>query len=108
MCAKGGDKSYLTRHSVSIYDFSAHMELLSGRIWISGQTFLLLLTIGKGNDEDDIIAALEHPDRVSSVGLRLTGPQLEKMATVMQEPFPALKHLFLCDAYIERCPNPSL
>ena len=46
-------------------------------------------------DEDNIIAALEHPDRVSVLSLRLTGPQLKKVTTVMQEPFPALRFLGL-------------
>jgi hypothetical protein len=45
MCAKSGDKSYLPHHSVSIYEFSAHTELLSGRIWIFGQPFLFILNI---------------------------------------------------------------
>ena len=52
----------------------------------------------EGTDEDNIIAALDHPDRVSAVSLLLTGQQLRKMATVMQEPFPSLRHLFL-EAY---------
>ncbi|KAH8981525.1 hypothetical protein EDB92DRAFT_1952999 [Lactarius akahatsu] len=42
------------------------------------------------DDEDDIVAALEHPDRVSYLGLNVTGSQLDKMATVMQEPFSVL------------------
>ena len=46
-------------------------------------------------DEDNVIAALEHPDRVSVVSLRLTGPQLGKIIAVMQEPFPALRYLCL-------------
>jgi hypothetical protein len=49
----------------------------------------------KDVDEDNIIAALEHPDRVNAVSLSLTGPQLGKMVTVMQEQFPTLRHLFL-------------
>jgi hypothetical protein len=46
-------------------------------------------------NEDNIVAALdsEHLDRVCFIGLRVTGSQLEKIAAVMQEPFPALKHL---------------
>jgi hypothetical protein len=47
------------------------------------------------NDEDNVIAALDHPDRLSAVGLSLTGRQLGKIVTVMQEPFPAMKHLSL-------------
>jgi hypothetical protein len=47
-------------------------------------------------DEDDIIAALEHPNRVCSVRLHhVTGPQLGKIVTVMQEPYPALTELIL-------------
>ena len=43
--------------------------------------------------EDDIFAALEHSDRVLSIELIITGPQLEKMATVMHKPFPVLTYL---------------
>ena len=46
------------------------------------------------NDEDDVIAALEHPDRVYYLGLAVVrGSQLGKFATLMQEPFPMLKRL---------------
>jgi hypothetical protein len=40
--AEDGDKSYLRRHAVSISNFFARRELLSGRIWVSGQSFLSL------------------------------------------------------------------
>ena len=43
--------------------------------------------------EGNVIAALEHPDRVSYVRLAVTGSQLGKMVTVMQKPFPVLTHL---------------
>ncbi|KAN0128324.1 hypothetical protein V8E53_005855 [Lactarius tabidus] len=46
-------------------------------------------------NEDDVIAALGHPDRVNSVYLWLSRQQLRKIAMVMQEPFPALRHLSL-------------
>ena len=49
----------------------------------------------EGADEDSVIAALEHTDRVSAIGLWLTGSQLGKTITVMQQPFPALTHLCL-------------
>jgi hypothetical protein len=45
--------------------------------------------------EDDIIAALEHADRVRYVGVSVTSSLLEKMAAVTQEPFPILTHLWL-------------
>lgn len=44
-------------------------------------------------DEDNAIAALQHPDRVCSVTLYVSGSQSRKIATVMQEPFPVLKCL---------------
>ena len=47
------------------------------------------------NHEDDIIAALEQPDRVRSIKLPVTSHLLEMMALVMQEPFPALTTLWL-------------
>ena len=46
-------------------------------------------------DEDNIVAALEHPSRVCEVRLRGSGPSLGRIARVMQEPFPALTHLIL-------------
>lgn len=49
----------------------------------------------EGFDEANIVAALEHPDRVRSVRLSLTGPALERISMAMQEPFPALTHLVL-------------
>ena len=45
--------------------------------------------------EDDIIAALEHADRVRYVGVSVTSSLLEKMVAVTQEPFPILTHLWL-------------
>ena len=48
------------------------------------------------NDEDNIVAALEHRDRVNHVELyNITDFMLQsgKVATAMQEPFPALTHL---------------
>ena len=48
------------------------------------------------DDMANIIAALEHPDRVRKIWLsRLTCPQLEGLASKMQEPFPALTMLQL-------------
>jgi hypothetical protein len=46
------------------------------------------------SDEDNIIAALEHRDRVCEIKLgHLTGLQLEKLVPLMQESFPALTKL---------------
>ncbi|KAN0136488.1 hypothetical protein V8E53_005856 [Lactarius tabidus] len=48
-----------------------------------------------GIDDDNIVAALGHINRVCAVGLRLTSAQLRKFLTAMQEPFPELTHLIL-------------
>ncbi len=50
---------------------------------------------GIPNDVDNIIAALEHPDRIHHLDLKLLGSQLRKVVAVMQVPFPALTHLSL-------------
>jgi hypothetical protein len=46
-------------------------------------------------DVDNAIAALEHRDRVNSVRLFARGPELVKIATAMQKPFPVLTCLYL-------------
>ena len=46
-------------------------------------------------DEDDIMAALEHPDRVRYVGISVTSSLLGKMAAAIREPFLMLTHLWL-------------
>jgi hypothetical protein len=51
-------------------------------------------TVGFTPDEDNIIAALEHRDRVCEIKLeRLTRLQSEKLVPLMQESFPALTKL---------------
>ncbi|KAH9168997.1 hypothetical protein EDB89DRAFT_1546968 [Lactarius sanguifluus] len=50
-------------------------------------------------DGNDLVAALEHPDRVHHVDLSLTISQMGKVATAMQKPFPALTHLMLRSNY---------
>ena len=46
-------------------------------------------------DDGNIIAALENPSRVHRIVIHAANPLLSKLATVLQEPFPALKHLDL-------------
>ena len=66
-------------------------------------TFPLLIEdfyLNNGIGIDNIIAALEHPHRVSAITLdEVTGPMLVRTITVMQEPFPALEELFLYAPY---------
>ena len=47
------------------------------------------------DDEDNIITALKHIDRVWDIKLHVNYSELEKIATVMQEPFPVLKSLYI-------------
>jgi hypothetical protein len=47
------------------------------------------------NYEDDIVAALEHPDRVRSIKLAVTSSLLGMVVSVVQEPFLALTTLWL-------------
>ena len=47
------------------------------------------------DDDDNIIAALEHPDRVRCLNLPVTSSLLGKVATVAQESFPTLTELWL-------------
>jgi F-box-like len=50
---------------------------------------------GPGYPGDNVIAALEHPDRVREIWLFNLHPSLGRLITVMQEPFPALEKLCL-------------
>ncbi|KAI9437224.1 hypothetical protein H4582DRAFT_1958697 [Lactarius indigo] len=50
--------------------------------------------------EDNLIAALENPERVCSIELVATSSFLEKISSVMQESFPALTNLWLWSADI--------
>ena len=43
----------------------------------------------------NIIAALKHTDRIYDITLTLTRPLLEKLAPLMQKPFPVLQYLHL-------------
>jgi hypothetical protein len=46
-------------------------------------------------DEENFIVALEHPDRICEIDLDLTRPLIEKLAPLMQDPFPMLETLRL-------------
>ena len=50
------------------------------------------LTLG---DQDNIIALFELPTRLREVHITVTTPLLEKMATLMQQPFSVLEYLHL-------------
>ena len=44
-------------------------------------------------NDDNIVTALEYADRVCDVSLNVTGSEMEKISTVMREPFPVLTSL---------------
>lgn len=46
-------------------------------------------------DEDNLIAALHHPDRVCEINFAVTSPLLERSIVLLREPFPVLEHLRL-------------
>jgi hypothetical protein len=48
-----------------------------------------------GSDRDNIISALEHPDRVRAIDLHVPTSLFEGLAMVTQKPFPTLTHLQL-------------
>ena len=46
-------------------------------------------------DEENVLAALEHPGRVHRLNLGITKKLWEKIDTAMRKPFPVLTHLWL-------------
>ena len=60
-------------------------------------------------DEDDIIAALRHTDRIHRVDICATSSLFGKVTSVMQKSFPVLRHLeFIWDTKDYRSPFPTL
>jgi hypothetical protein len=59
---------------------------------------------------DNIIAALEHPNRVRRIGLGSISISLERLVDLMQEPFPAMESLYLekYDATLPALPSTFL
>ena len=58
----------------------------------------VLLTLNNAFDEENIVAALEYADRVCDVNLKLMGSELEKISTVMREPYPVLTNLYIASS----------
>ena len=57
------------------------------------------------SDEEDVVTALEHPDRVSRINLFVSEAQLGKIAALMQEPFPVLTHLSIYSEKVSVLPD---
>jgi F-box-like len=51
--------------------------------------------LNPNSDADNIMAALQHSDRICEIQLNVTTPLLEKLTTLPQESFPALEYLEL-------------
>ena len=66
----------------------------------SGRSFL-------PNDEDNVMAALEHPDRIRCLKLTLPSSLLAKVSSVMREPFPTLTLLRLSSEDVDVLTLPS-
>ena len=65
-------------------------------IWPSFPITISDFHCGNSNeDEDNLIAALEHSDRVSEVALEVAGSQLGTFTMVMHKPFPVLTSLYI-------------
>ena len=47
------------------------------------------------DDEDNIVTALEHVDRVCKVSLNVWGSELEKVSTAMRQTFPMMTYLYI-------------
>ena len=77
----------LCTHGTSVRKNLGHLPALPTVIHFSGSY--------EDSDEDNIIAALEHPNRIHAIRLSASHTLLEKMSTVAQEPFPELTRLWL-------------
>ncbi|KAH9963386.1 hypothetical protein BGW80DRAFT_1352238 [Lactifluus volemus] len=63
------------------------------------------IEINSSNLGDNIVAALEHHDRICQINLLLTKSEFERLATVvMQKPFPILTTLHLSTHWSEHMP----
>ena len=97
--------AHVCRRWRRIYLLSAHTEHPSGRIWFTGRSsFLFPLNIDyprasrsdcTPGDDDSILAALTHADRIHVINIHATYSLLRKVAGVMQESFPELTYLSL-------------
>jgi hypothetical protein len=77
----------LCTHGTPVRKDLGHLPALPTVIHFSGSY--------EDSDEDNIIAALEHPNRIHAIRLNAPHSLLLKMSTVAQEPFPELTRLWL-------------
>jgi hypothetical protein len=62
-------------------------------IWPTIPIIILFFGVIRPSDNDNLIAALEQPDRVSRIDLLMPESKIGKIVALMQQPFPVLTHL---------------
>ena len=78
-------------------------------IWPTIHIVILFSSVIGPSDEENVITALEHPDRVSRINLFVSAEvQLGKIAALMQEPFPVLTHLLINSENVSALPDEFL
>ncbi|KAH9161110.1 hypothetical protein EDB89DRAFT_766568 [Lactarius sanguifluus] len=77
----------LCTHGTPVKKDLGHLPVFPIVISFLGSSF-------QDGDRDNLFAALEHRDRVRVVEVNVPDSLLEELATVMQEPFPALTDLW--------------
>jgi hypothetical protein len=85
----------LCTHGVPIAKMLAHFPSLSLAIYYSED-------VHKTTEEDEqgILLALRHSDRVHHISLRLSPMKLRKIIRTMDEQFPILEHLHIVSHYL--------
>jgi hypothetical protein len=76
-------------------------------IWPTIPIIILFRSDFGYGDEDNVIAGLKHRDRASRINLYLTESHFEKIATLMQEPYPVLTHLSIISDYERKLTLPG-
>jgi hypothetical protein len=69
------------------------------RVWPAIPIIIIFFGVIPPSDRDNLIAALENPDRVSRVRIFILESQLGEIAALMQQPFPVLTHLSVSSQY---------
>jgi hypothetical protein len=98
--AHAGEVSYFSHHVASICDSFVHPKSLRGTLDIWPHLPLIIRDFNlEPSSVDNILAALEHNDRVCQIELlNLTSSELEYVtdSAAMRKPFPELTDLQLC------------
>ena len=74
-------------------------------IWPTIPIIILFPSVIEPSNEEHVITALEHNDRVSCINLYVSEAQLGKIARLMLEPFPMLTHLSITSGNLSALPD---